>query len=116
LDDTRGEFTFINKLGSSVIDCALPSEGIINNILYFKTGVEIISVHKLLLLEIENITEETNNNTNITCQTQLQKLMRYKWNNKHKLGFSERLNDNAWRIYMCGIQYIITKGNSKYLI
>ena len=34
----RGEFTFINKL-----DYALPSEGIINNILDFKAGVHVIS-------------------------------------------------------------------------
>jgi hypothetical protein len=38
LDDTRGYFTFINKLGSSVIDHVLASEGLINNILDLRLG------------------------------------------------------------------------------
>lgn len=45
--DTRGDFTFINKLDSSVIDYALAYEGLINN--RFKNGVEIISSHMSLI-------------------------------------------------------------------
>jgi hypothetical protein len=37
--ETRGEFTFVNKLGSSVIDYALTAESVVNNILDFKIGV-----------------------------------------------------------------------------
>jgi hypothetical protein len=47
--DTRGDFTFINKLGSGAIDYALAYEGIINKILDFNIAVEIISGHMLLL-------------------------------------------------------------------
>jgi hypothetical protein len=102
-----------------VTDYALASESITDNILEFQTGEEIIGAHVLLLLELQNITEDTNNNsssssssnnnnnTYITCPTQLQKLIRYKWNN---YAFNERLHDTAGRIYMCGIQDVITKG------
>ena len=36
-------------------DFALASEDVVNNILDFKVGVEIISSNMLLLLELENI-------------------------------------------------------------
>ena len=67
-----------------MINYTLVSEGIINSILGFKIGVEIISSHMPLLLELEKITGDTNNNTNIICQTQLQKLVRCIWNNNYK--------------------------------
>jgi len=51
----------------------------------------------LLLLELEKVTDDTNNNTNIICQTQLQRLVRYKWNNNHKYAFTERMNGTAGR-------------------
>jgi hypothetical protein len=54
-----------------------------------------------LLLELENITDDTNNTTNIICQTQLQNLIRYKWNDNYKYVFTERLNDTAGRICIC---------------
>jgi hypothetical protein len=54
--DTGGEFTFVNQLGSSVIDYALAFDGIICNV-DFKVGVEIISSHMPLLVELENIME-----------------------------------------------------------
>jgi len=38
-----------------VTDFALAPEDIVNNILDFKVGVEIISSNMLLLLELENI-------------------------------------------------------------
>lgn len=97
--DKSLEFNVTTKLGSSVINYALVSEGIINNILDFKIGVEIIITHMPLLLELENITDDTN----IICQTQLQNLIRYKWNDNYKYVFTERLNDTAGRIciYVC---------------
>lgn len=75
LDDSRRKFTLINKLGNSVSDYALASESIIDNILEFQTLEEIIGAHVLLLLELQNIIEDTNNNNNNTCPTQLQKLI-----------------------------------------
>jgi exonuclease III len=53
--DAGGEFTFVNQLGSSVIDYVLASDGIICNVMDFKVGVEIISSHMPLLVEFENI-------------------------------------------------------------
>lgn len=93
-----------------MINYTLVSEGITNNILGFKNGVEIISSHMLLLLELEKVTDDTNNNTNIICQTQLQKLVRYKRNNTYKYVFTERMNDTAGRICMYGTHDIITEG------
>ena len=104
--DKRLEFTFTDKLGSSVINYTLVSEGIINNILGFKIRVEIISSHMPMLSELEKITDDTNNNTNIICQIQLQKLVRYKWNNNYKYVFTERMNDTAGRICMYVCMYV----------
>lgn len=89
--DKRWEFTFINKLGSS----ALASEGKINNILGFKIRVGIISSYLSLLFETENTMEDTNNNTNITCETQLQKLIRYKWKDNYQYDSTDTMNGTA---------------------
>lgn len=59
-------------MGSNAIDYALTSEGVINNILDFNIGVKKITTHVALLLELKNITEDKNNNTNGTYQTQLE--------------------------------------------
>jgi len=59
LDDSRGKFPPINKLGNSVTDYRLPSQSIIHNILEFQTGEEIIGAHMLLLLELQNIIDDT---------------------------------------------------------
>jgi hypothetical protein len=64
LDDSRGTFSPINKLGNSVTDYRLPSQSIIHNILEFQTGEKIIGAHMLLLLELQNIIDDTNNNNN----------------------------------------------------
>ena len=69
--DIRCKFTFINKLFSCALIYTLTSEVIINKILDFKNGVEIISKYMPLLLGIEYIIEYTNNNINITRKTQL---------------------------------------------
>ena len=55
-----------------MIDYALASEGVINNILHFSSGVKKITTHVVLLLELKNTTEDTNNNRNVTYQTQIQ--------------------------------------------
>jgi hypothetical protein len=52
--DIRGEFTFINKQSSSIIDYTLASEGILRHIVDFKIGVEVISTHMPLLTELDN--------------------------------------------------------------
>jgi hypothetical protein len=59
-------------LGSNVTDYALASEGVINNILDFNNGVKKITTRVVLLLELKNTTEDTNNNTNVTYQTQIE--------------------------------------------
>ena len=64
----------------------------------------------LLLLELEHVIGYTDASTNTACQTQLQKLIRYKWNNKYKHIGIERLNDTVGRMFMCNIQDVITKG------
>ena len=90
-------------------DYVLASEGIINRILHFNIGVEVISSHTLLLLWLENIIADTHNNTN-TCQAQLQKLIRHIWNDNYKFIVTERMNDTIGRIYVYGTQDAITKG------
>jgi hypothetical protein len=50
--DTEGEFTFVNQLGSSVIDYALASDGIICNVIDFKVGAGVISSRMPLLVEL----------------------------------------------------------------
>lgn len=55
-----------------MLDYALASEGVINNILDFNIGVKKITIHVVLLLELQNTKEDTNNNTNVTYQTQIQ--------------------------------------------
>jgi len=50
--DKRWEFTCVNKLVSNVIEYALASGNIINNIFDFKIRVEIISTHITLLLKL----------------------------------------------------------------
>jgi hypothetical protein len=62
-----------------MIDYALASVGVINNILDINIEVKKISTHVLLLLELKNTTEDTNNNTKVTYQTQIEKL-RYNQN------------------------------------
>jgi hypothetical protein len=64
----------------------------------------------LLLLELENEIENAHASTNTTCQTQLQNLIKYKWNNNYKHACIERLNDTVGRRYMCDIQDVITEG------
>jgi hypothetical protein len=48
-----------------------------------------------------NVIEDTNVSTNTTCQTLLQKLIKYKQNYNYKHSFIERLNDTVGIVYMC---------------
>jgi hypothetical protein len=63
----------------------------------------------LLLLELENEIKNTHASTNTTCQTQLQNLIKYKWNKNYKHACIEKLNDTAGRRYMCYIQVLLLK-------
>lgn len=45
-----------------MLDCALASEGVINNILDFNIGVKKITTNVVLLFELINKKEDTNNN------------------------------------------------------
>jgi hypothetical protein len=42
----KGEYTFINWAGNSVIDCALVMEGLIRYLVEFKIGSELLTVKK----------------------------------------------------------------------
>jgi len=64
----------------------------------------------LLILGLKNEIENTNVSTNTTCQTQLQNLIKYKWNNNYQQACIERLNGTVGRRYMYDIQDAITKG------
>ena len=86
-----------------MIDYALASEGIINNVLHFRIEIEIISNHMRLLEELDNIIQERNENNNAVNQAQSQKLIGYKWKDKCKSVFAERPNDTAGNLFMWGI-------------
>jgi len=58
-----------------------------------------------LLLELENVAQYRNTNTNITSKIKLYKLMWYKWDDSQKYEFAERVN-----VFICGIQNVISKG------
>jgi hypothetical protein len=105
----RWEFTFINKHGSSVTDYTLASEGILRNITYFKIGVEVVTNHMPLLIELDNIMEEINNLVNRVSHTKSQDLIRYKWNDKYQNVFYDRLDDSAGKTFMRGYKIISLK-------
>jgi hypothetical protein len=48
----REEYSFINQLDSSVTNYATGSDDMISNALVLKTGTNVISHHKLLLIEL----------------------------------------------------------------
>jgi hypothetical protein len=50
--DTKGEFIFISQVGKTVIDYAVASKDLIDNLVEFKIGNEIISRNMPLLIEI----------------------------------------------------------------
>jgi hypothetical protein len=78
--DTGGEFTFFVQFGSSVIDYALMSDGVICNAIDLKVGIEIISSHMPLLVELGNIMEwGVNTKSYARSQTQTHKTRRYIW-------------------------------------
>jgi hypothetical protein len=52
--DTKGEFTFVNRLGKRVIDYALVSENILGNVLDFRVGSEIITSHMPLTVVLRS--------------------------------------------------------------
>jgi hypothetical protein len=43
--DTKGEYTFVNQLGKSVVDHTLMSEGILSDVVGFRVETEIFSSH-----------------------------------------------------------------------
>jgi len=59
--DAKGEFTFIGGRGSSVIDLALVSEDLLEDISIFKTINTIHSQHLPILLQLGTKTKESNN-------------------------------------------------------
>jgi hypothetical protein len=99
-------------LGSSVIDYALASDGIICSVIDFKVGVEIISSHMSLLVELENIMEEeAKTKSDARSQTQTHRTTRYIWKENVKQDFIDCLNDNVSSLYVYGVQYCLQNSN-----
>jgi hypothetical protein len=88
--DIRGEFTFISKQHSSVIDYTLASEGLLKHIIDFRIGVEVISTHMPLVIELDNIIQGGSSQINRVSHTQSQELTRFKWNEKYESVFIRR--------------------------
>jgi exonuclease III len=93
--DTNGEYTFINQAGKSVIDYAVVSEGLINKLVEFKIGNEIISCHMPLLVELGDTiqrkvvelgdTIQRKVGTKATVRKTAHKLVKYRWDERGKL-------------------------------
>jgi hypothetical protein len=87
------------------------SDGIIINVIDFKVGVEIISSHTPLLVELENIMEgEVNTKAYAKLQTQTH---RYVWKEKVKQDFMDCLNDNVSSLYIYGVQFCLQNSSGE---
>jgi hypothetical protein len=87
-EDTKGEYTFVNQLGKSVIDYALMSEGTLRDFVDFRTGTEIISSHMPLTITIRSILD-LEESRDFTVVGQTQRLSKYKWRESLKLDFMD---------------------------
>jgi hypothetical protein len=106
--DSKGEFTFISHSGKSVIDYAVASEGLIDNLGGFKIGNEIISSHMPLLTEIGNVILR-NVNTQFIVKQITHKLVKYNWDERVTFEFLNIMNSNVNELCMQGIRYFLQK-------
>jgi hypothetical protein len=102
--DTKGELTFISQAGKSVIDYAVASEGLIDNLVGFKIGNEIISSHMPLLIEILRKGSTESIDKQVT-----HKVEKYRWDERVKEEFLDTMNSNVNVICMQGIKYFLQK-------
>jgi hypothetical protein len=99
---------FISQTGKSVIDYAVASEGLINNLVGFKIGNEIISSHMPFLIEIGKVIVR-NGNTEFIDKQVIHKVVKYRWDERVKEEFLDIMNSNVNEICMQGIKYFLQK-------
>jgi hypothetical protein len=99
--DSKGEFTFISQAGKRVTDYAVASEGLIDTLVEFKIGNEIISTHMPLLIEIGNVILR-NVNTEFIVKQITHKLVKYRWDERVKLEFLDSMNSNINELLYSG--------------
>ena len=88
--DKEGELTFVSSQGSSVIDLALGSKGIVEHLKDFQIDNRIESNHfPIILLLASNIVETF---LNTQYEAGIRKITSYKWNESKKNSFIERLS------------------------
>jgi hypothetical protein len=107
--DTKGEYTFISQAGKSVIDYAVVSEGLINNLVEFRIGNEIISSHMPLLTEIGNITQRKAS-MKATVEKTGHKLVKCRWEERVKSELLDIMNSNINEYCMNGITLLLQNG------
>jgi hypothetical protein len=111
-EDAKGEYTFVNQLGKSVINYALMSEGILRDLVDFRIGMEIISSHMPLKITIRSIVDlEESKDLAVVGQTQW--LSRYNWREILNLDFMDALNDNSSVLCIHGIQSLLQRDEVK---
>jgi hypothetical protein len=93
----------------SVIDYAAVSEGLINHLVKFKIGNDIISSHMPLLIVIRNTIHGNVNMKSIVEKT-THILVKYKWDERVKSEFLDTMNSNINEYCMYGIKFLLQKG------
>jgi hypothetical protein len=90
----EGNLTFINYLGRCVIDYSLVLRETLEILVNFRVGVEILSSHMPITLELASGIEVTRNNTMIqTGRTA--KIVRFRWKDDKTAAFLTRLSDQC---------------------
>jgi hypothetical protein len=105
----RNLSNFINQAGKSVIDYAVVSEGLINNLVEFKIGNEIISSHMPLLIEIGNIMQRKASTKAIVEKT-AHKLLKSRWDERVNSEFLDITNSNINEYCMYRIKLLLQNG------
>lgn len=112
-EDTKGEYTFVNQKGKSVVDYSAMSEGILRDLMDFRIGTEIINNHIPLttgrIVDLEEIRD-------LAVARQTQKLRRYKWEESMKLDFMDSLNENSSALCIYGIQSLLQREKANNVV
>jgi hypothetical protein len=86
----------------------MASEGLIDNLVGFKIGNEIISSHMPLLIEIGKVIVR-NGNTEFTDKQVTHEVVKYIWDERVNEEFLDIMNSNVNEICMQGIKYFLQK-------
>jgi hypothetical protein len=106
--DIKGEFTFISQTGKSAIDYAVGSEGLIDNLVEFKVGNEVVSSHMPLLIEIGNKGPRKGRRDFVDKQVTYE-VVKYRWVDRFGGEFLDTINGKVNEICMQGIQHFLRK-------